>query len=89
MLILYERKSRVTLAARLVGKTAAETIYGHAGGVRPHRAHTYFRKDGSEVRQANVLTRDEGRRTSWRANYKATCRLCSQKLHDINFISLH
>ncbi len=26
MLVLYERKSRVTLAARLVGKTAAETI---------------------------------------------------------------
>ncbi len=26
MLVLHERKSRVTLAARLVGKTAAETI---------------------------------------------------------------
>ena len=26
VLVLYERKSRVTLAARLVGKTAAETI---------------------------------------------------------------
>ena len=26
MLVLYERKSRVTLAARLVGKTAAENI---------------------------------------------------------------
>ena len=39
MLVLHERKSRVTLAARLVGKTAAETIFGHAGGVRPHRTH--------------------------------------------------
>ena len=26
MLVLHERKSRVTLAARLMGKTAAETI---------------------------------------------------------------
>ena len=26
MLVLHERKSRVTLAARLTGKTAAETI---------------------------------------------------------------
>ena len=26
MLVLHERKSRVTLAARLIGKTAAETI---------------------------------------------------------------
>ncbi len=26
MLVLHERKSRVTLAARLAGKTAAETI---------------------------------------------------------------
>src|ERR1700730_15918046 len=28
VLVLHERKSRVTLAARLVGKTAAETISG-------------------------------------------------------------
>jgi IS30 family transposase len=32
VLVLHERKSRVTLAARLARKTAAETIYG--GGVR-------------------------------------------------------
>ena len=38
VLVLHERKSRLTLATRLVGKTAAETISGHACGVRPHRS---------------------------------------------------
>ena len=37
VLVLHERKSRVTLAARLAGKTAAETHFGHAGGVRSDR----------------------------------------------------
>jgi IS30 family transposase len=34
VLVLHERKSRVTLAARLIGKTAAETI----SAMRPHRS---------------------------------------------------
>ena len=34
VLVLHERKSRVTLAARLAGKTAAENHFGYAGGVR-------------------------------------------------------
>ena len=37
MLVLHERKSRVTLATRLAGKTAAEYHFGHAGGVRSDR----------------------------------------------------
>ena len=65
VLVLHERKSRVTLAARLTGKTAAETIsamlavFGHIGS-RPRNSRSWSRP---MIRRRERAPTDDGRAT--------------------------
>ena len=76
MLVLHERKSRVTLAARLTGKTAAETISAMLavfGRIDPHLRRSITFDNDTAFAQHRLL-RTMCDMTTWlRAAYRSGC----------------
>jgi hypothetical protein len=89
VLVLHERKSRVTLAARLAGKTAAETISVMLTGNKPLattiRQDILERTDGiplfvAEITKAVLEAESEGRRAADRLRRSILGSGCASEL---------
>ena len=68
MLVLHERKSRVTLAARLTGKTAAETISAMLavfGRIDPHLRRSITFDNDTAFAQHGLLRLPTRQMTTW------------------------